>query len=161
MKFVSESSLNYELSPSNYDNSPSNYDNSISNYDNSPSNYDNSESNYDKSSSNYSNGASGERRLLLEKDAGMCRVGYYVRADNGVINFFSTDGKRLLYNPKEGIGIFHGENGDFCGVLAMVQGDYVLALTDAGRKILLFAAPYWVSHESGPSCILGKVHIEN
>ncbi|GEM20831.1 hypothetical protein [Nitrosococcus oceani] len=81
VSFIDESRLPYDFSPSNYDNSSSNYDNSVSNYDNSPSNYDNSFSNYD-------NGANGENRLLMKEGSKLYRVGYYVRADNGVTNFF-------------------------------------------------------------------------
>lgn len=73
-----------------YDYSPSNYDNSISNYDNSPSNYDNSESNYDNSSSNYDNSRNGNRRLIYSANGSRTFAGYYVIANNGTTNFFST-----------------------------------------------------------------------
>ena len=139
VSFIDESSLPYDFSPSNYDNSSSNYDNSVSNYDNSPSNYDNSESNYDNSSSNYNNGASGDNRLLMKEGSKLYQVGYYVRADNGVTNFFSTSGKRIFYNPKKGLGVFHGEEGFFCGVLARVENEYQLVLTEVGQKTLLMA----------------------
>jgi len=132
-----ESSLPYEFSPSNYENSPSNYANSVSNYENSPSNYANSESNYANSSSNYANGAGGERRLILEEDGQSYRVGYYVRADSGVINFFSVKGKRLFYSAAAGSGVFHGKSGFFCGVLARVGGELQLVLTEAGERVLL------------------------
>lgn len=139
VSFIKESSLPYEFSPNNYDNSPSNYDNSVSNYDNSPSNYDNSESNYDNSSSNYNNGPNGDNRLLLDERCKLYRVGYYVRADNGVINFFSTKGKRLFYNPGKGSGVFHGKKGFFCGVLARIDNEYQLVLTEKGQQVLLLA----------------------
>lgn len=136
---IDESSLPYGLSPSNYDNSPSNYDNSISNYDNSPSNYDNSESNYNNSASNYDNSQSGSRRLIF-KDGGSSRfAGYYVTASNGVTNFFSPSGKRMFYNSKKGRGIYGGKDGSFCGVLARVEGQLSLALTEHGAKILLLS----------------------
>jgi hypothetical protein len=133
---IDKSTLPYEFSPSNYDNSSSNYDNSVSNYDNSPSNYDNSESNYDNSSSNYNNSRSGNRRLVF-KDGGMLKfAGYYVRAKNGVTNFFSPSGKRMFYNPKKGRAVFGGQSGEFCGVLASVNGEFSLALTEEGLKTL-------------------------
>ncbi|EGA6815099.1 hypothetical protein ACVR4I_004534, partial [Shigella flexneri] len=91
---VDEARLPYDYSPSNYDISPSNYDNSISNYDNSPSNYDNSESNYDNSSSNYDNSRNGNRRLIYSANGSRTFAGYYVIANNGTTNFFSTSGKR-------------------------------------------------------------------
>lgn len=137
--FVRESSLPYQFSPSNYENSPSNYDNSVSNYDNSPSNYDNSESNYDNSPSNYDNSANGGSSLVLKENGRAFRVGYYVRADNGVLNFFSTTGKRLFYNPENGVAVFHGKKGFFCGVLGRVDGKYKLALTEKGEKVLELA----------------------
>ncbi|AKX53513.1 hypothetical protein [Thiopseudomonas alkaliphila] len=139
VSFIDESRLPYDFSPSNYDNSSSNYDNSVSNYDNSPSNYDNSESNYDNSSSNYDNGANGDNRLLMKEGSKLYRVGYYVRADNGVTNFFSSSGKRIFYNPKKGLGVFHGKKGFFCGVLARVENEYQLVLTEVGQKTLLMA----------------------
>jgi hypothetical protein len=136
---VDESSLPYGLSSSNYDNSPSNYDNSIGNYDNSPSNYDNSESNYSNSASNYDNGRSGNKRLIL-KDGGTLKfAGYYVSASNGVTNFFSPSGKRMFYNPKKGRAVFGGRDGSFCGVLARVDGEYSLALTERGMTVLFLS----------------------
>jgi len=139
VSFVKKSSLPYDFSASNYDNSSSNYDNSISNYDNSPSNYDNSESNYDNSSSNYDNGSSGDKRLILKENGQSYRVGYYVRADNGIINFFSVKGKRLFYNTGKGVAVFHGKKGFFCGVLGTVNGTYQLALTEKGKQVLMLA----------------------
>ena len=143
---IDESSLpynlspsNYDNSPSNYDNSPSNYDNSISNYDNSPSNYDNSESNYDNSASNYDNGRNGDRRLIYKDGGSLKFAGYYVAAKNGTTNFYSPRGKRMFYNPKKGRGIFGGKDGSFCGVLARVNGELSLALTERGAKILLLS----------------------
>jgi hypothetical protein len=136
---VDESALPYDFSPSNYDNSPSNYDNSLSNYDNSPSNYDNSESNYDNSASNYDNGRNGKRRLLYKDGGSLKFAGYYVSAKNGTTNFFSPTGKRMFYNPKKGHGVFGGKDGSFCGVLARVGGEFSLALTERGVKILMLA----------------------
>jgi hypothetical protein len=139
VSFIDESKLPYDFSLGNYDNSSGNYDNSVGNYDNSPGNYDNTEGNYDNSSSNYDNGASGDNRLLMKEGSKLLRVGYYVRADNGVTNFFSTSGKRIFYNPKKGIGVFHGKEGFFCGVLARVENEYQLVLTEVGQKTLLMA----------------------
>ncbi len=136
---VDEARLPYELSPSNYDNSPSNYDNSVSNYDNSPSNYDNSESNYDNSASNYDNSRNRSRRLIYREGGAPKFAGYYVAASNGTTNFFSPRGKRMFYNPKKGRGVFGGKDGSFCGVLANVNGQLSLALTERGTKILLLS----------------------
>ncbi|MBL7535477.1 hypothetical protein [Escherichia coli] len=99
---VDEARLPYDYSPSNYDISPSNYDNSISNYDNSPSNYDNSESNYDNSSSNYDNSRNGNRRLIYSANGSRTFAGYYVIANNGTTNFFSTSGNKDVLHPKRG-----------------------------------------------------------
>lgn len=129
---VNEASLPYDFAPSNYDNS-------ISNYDNSPSNYDNSESNYDNSASNFDNSRSGDRRLIYTDGSTPKFAGYYVRAKNGVTNFFSPSGKRIFYNPKKGRGIYGGKDGSFCGVLARVDGKFSLALTESGLKLLLLS----------------------
>ena len=136
---VDEARLPYDHSPSNYDNSPSNYDSSISNYDNSPSNYDNSESNYDNSASNYENGRSGNRRLIYSSNGSQTFAGYYVIADNGTTNFFSPSGKRMFYTPKGGRGVYGGKDGSFCGVLAVVDGQFSLALTENGLKIMFLS----------------------
>ena len=122
---VDESALPYDFSPSNYDNSSSNYENS--------------ESNYDNSSSNYDNGRSGERRLLYKDGSSLKFAGYYVRAGNGVTNFFSSKGKRMFYNPKKGRAVFNGKDGSFCGVLGSVNGQFSLALTEQGVKTLLLS----------------------
>lgn len=139
VSFVDESLLSYDLSPNNYNNSPNNYDNSINNYDNSPNNYDNSESNYDNSSSNFDNSSSGDKQLIVEKNNKYYRVGYYVQTNNGVINFFSTRGKRLFYHSGEGNGVFHGGKGFFCGALGRLNGKYQLILTKKGEQTLMLA----------------------
>jgi len=134
---VDEKTLPYELSPKNYDLSPSNYDNSVSNYDNSPSNYDNSSSNYDNSPSNYDNTIKGDRSILVKEGQKMLHYGYYVTNKNGVTNYYSPKGKRLFYRPKGGKGLYHGKKGFFCGVVAKVDGEIRLALTEEGERVLL------------------------
>ncbi len=136
---INESSLPYNLSPSNYNNSPSNYDNSISNYDNSSSNYDNSESNYSNSASNYDNSRNGKRRLIFKDGSSLKFAGYYVQASNGVTNFFSPSGKRMFYNPKKSRAVFGGKDGTFCGVLARVDGEFSLALTERGMRVMFLS----------------------
>lgn len=135
--FVDESSLPYDLSPRNYDNSPRNYDNSVRNYDNSIRNYSNSPRNYDNSHRNYDNGKSGKRRLLIEKNDGLYFAGYYVWSDGGIQNFFSTNGERIFYSPPKTGAIFDSENGEFCGTLANLKGEDVLAITEKGQLVLL------------------------
>ncbi len=137
--FVNESDLPDEFAPGDYANSPSNYDNSINKFENSPSNEQNSESNFANSPSSDYNGPKGDNRLLLEGDRKPHRVGYYVRAESGVLNFFSPKGKRLFYNPGKGVGIFHGKRVFFCGVLARLDGKLQLVLTEKGQEILLLA----------------------
>lgn len=137
---VDETRLPYDYSPSNYDNSLSNYNNSISNYDNSPSNYDNSESNYENSSSNYSNSRSGNRRLIYSANGSQTFAGYYVIASNGTTNFFSASGKRMFYSPKGGRGVYSAKDGSFCGVLAVMNGQFSLALTGNGLKIMFLSS---------------------
>ena len=131
--FINEASLPYNYSPSNYENSESNYVNSISNYDNSSSNYDNSESNYTNSGANYENGINGSKRLILN---GRTFIGYYVTAGNGTTNFFSTSGKRVFYLPKNGKAVFGGDSGEVCGVVATVNNQFSLALTEHGYRVL-------------------------
>ncbi|CSO14186.1 hypothetical protein A8J89_004604 [Shigella sonnei] len=112
---VDEARLPYDYSPSNYDISPSNYDNSISNYDNS---------------------RNGNRRLIYSANGSRTFAGYYVIANNGTTNFFSTSGKRMFYTPKGGRGVYGGKDGSFCGALVVINGQFSLALTDNGLKIM-------------------------
>ncbi|MGK6689628.1 hypothetical protein ACKUZF_000055 [Proteus mirabilis] len=135
---VDEARLPYDYSPSNYDISPSNYDNSISNYDNSPSNYDNSESNYDNSSSNYDNSRNGNRRLIYSANGSRTFAGYYVIK-------LPTMGQRTSFHiwqgmfptpQKQGRGVYGGKDGSFCGALVVINGQFSLALTDNGLKIM-------------------------
>lgn len=137
ISFINESSLPYEYSKSNYSNSPSNYSNSISNYSNSISNYSNSPSNYNNSPSK--NGTNSENRLLVKDGSTLQRVGYYIYTDSGVINFFSTSGKRMFYNPQKGIGVFQGSSGGFTGVLVPIENEYQLFLNETGQKTLFMS----------------------
>ncbi|EFP7266703.1 TPA: hypothetical protein ACIDVL_004543 [Shigella sonnei] len=105
-------------------------------YDYSPSNYDISPSNYDNSSSNYDNSRNGNRRLIYSANGSRTFAGYYVIANNGTTNFFSTSGKRMFYTPKGGRGVYGGKDGSFCGALVVINGQFSLALTDNGLKIM-------------------------
>jgi len=124
---VVESQLPYSLSPQNYDMSPSNYKNSVSNYEYSPSNYNNSSSNYENSPSKYENTINGKRSILVEEKGKFYHQGYFVLNKVGVTNFYSTKGKRLFYSPKDSVGVYHGEKGFFCEVLAKFDGKVRLA----------------------------------
>lgn len=139
VSFINEARLPYELSSRNYDISSRNYDNSIRNYDNSPRNYDNSPRNYDNSPRNSDNGSSSNNRLLIEKGSSLYRIGYYTKNSSGITNFYSTSGERIFYNPKLGAGIYGGESGDFSGVLADVEEEYRLVLTESGQKTLFIS----------------------
>ena len=132
VSFIDEMSLPYEFSPSNYENSPSNYKNSVNNYENSDSNYNNS-------SANYSNSSSSGKPLLIEEDGELISLGHYVLSEGGVTNIYSSSGDRIFYNPKKGIGVYHGTSGEFCGVLALVKNKYRLVLTEVGKKALFMA----------------------
>ena len=134
--YISEASLPYELSPSNYENSPSNYDNSLRNYDNSPLNYANSPSNYDNSPRNYDNSINGEHRLYYTRDGlHMTWAGYFVVRDDGYTNFFSPNGTRIFFKPKDHNGVFSATDGTFCGALGNVGDRLSLALTSHGTSV--------------------------
>ncbi|ENP6593468.1 hypothetical protein ACD052_004581 [Shigella flexneri] len=98
--------------------------------------YDYSPSNYDNSSSNYDNSRNGNRRLIYSANGSRTFAGYYVIANNGTTNFFSTSGKRMFYTPKGGRGVYGGKDGSFCGALVVINGQFSLALTDNGLKIM-------------------------
>lgn len=128
-----ESDLPFELSPSKFSNSPSKFSNSASKFSNSPSKFSNSPSKFDNSSSKFDNGKNGKRRLLLEKEGSYFYIGYYVWGEVGLINFFSSNGKRMFYSPSETDALFGGEDGEFCGTLATLKGEKVLVLTEKGQ----------------------------
>ena len=137
VSFLDKSSLPYEYSESKYANSPSKYSNSVSKYDNSESKYANSSSKYSNSPSK--NGSNSKNRLLLRDGSSLYRIGYYTYSDSGVTNFFSASGKRMFYNPQEGIGVFESSNGAFSGVLVPIENEYQLILTETGQKVLLMS----------------------
>ena len=43
------------------------------------------------------------------------------------------------YAPAEGRAVFHGKSGFFCGVLARVDGELHLVLTERGEQVLLLS----------------------
>ncbi|MBW9009373.1 hypothetical protein KZB11_25135, partial [Escherichia coli] len=90
----------------------------------------------DNSSSNYDNSRNGNRRLIYSANGSRTFAGYYVIANNGTTNFFSTSGKRMFYTPKGGRGVYGGKDGSFCGALVVINGQFSLALTDNGLKIM-------------------------
>jgi len=117
----------YSLGPANYDNSPTNYANSATNYDNSATNYDNSHTNYDNSKTNYENGPSGNRSVIGPSGS---RVGYYVFSSAGVLNFYSSQ-RRVAFMPSGGHtqSVFASSGNTWCGTIADISGEPVLALT--------------------------------
>jgi hypothetical protein len=134
---VDEKKLPYQYSPANFDISPSNFKNTISNFDNSSSNFNNLSSNFENSPSNYENTKNGNRSIIVEEENKLIHYGYYVSTDNGVTNFFSVKGKRIFYSPKGSKGVYHGTKGFFCGVMAKIEGEMRLALTEQGMRVLL------------------------
>ncbi|MDD0435742.1 hypothetical protein PS030_11065, partial [Shigella sonnei] len=85
---------------------------------------------------NYDNSRNGNRRLIYSANGSRTFAGYYVIANNGTTNFFSTSGKRMFYTPKGGRGVYGGKDGSFCGALVVINGQFSLALTDNGLKIM-------------------------
>jgi hypothetical protein len=133
--YMAEASFPYEFSAADYDNSPANYDNSLANYENSQANYANSPANYDNSPSNYDNGINGDHRLYyLPDNIHMTWAGYFVVRDHNYVNFFSASGGRVFYSPKS-TGVFSGDDGSFCGVVAKIQGRISLVLTSHGTDV--------------------------
>ena len=128
-----ESDLPFALSPSKFSNSSSKFSNSLSKFNNSLSKFSNSPSKFDNSPSKFDNSRSGNRRLLLAKEGSYFYIGYYVWGDDGLINFFSSGGKRLFYSPSETSALFGSENGEFCGTLAVLKDEKVLVLTEKGQ----------------------------
>jgi len=129
-------SLPTQYSPSYLYNSPSYLYNSPSYLYNSPSYLYNSPSYLYNSPSYLYNGNTGDKRLLLNTNSGLSRVGYYVITDDGLINFFSVKGKRMFYSPKDTPAIFQDSTGKFSGVIAPVGNDYKLLLNNYGVEVV-------------------------
>ncbi len=129
-------SLPMQYSPSYMYNSPSYMYNSPSYMYNSSSYMYNSSSYMYNSPSYMYNGNSGNKRLLLNTNSGLSRVGYYVITDDGLINFFSVKGKRMFYSPKDTPAIFQDSTGKFSGIIAPVSNEYKLLLNSHGVEIM-------------------------
>ncbi len=136
VQVAKESELPVSISPQNPINSPSNSNNAMDNPSNSASNPVNSPSNPENSPSKTENGMDGNRRMLFEKDGVHYFVGYFVLAENNLLNFFSPYGKRVFYNPSGSAALFGSDNGEFCGALATVDGKTVVILTEKGQSAL-------------------------
>ena len=130
---ANESDLPFSLSPSDFSNSPNKFSNSISKFSNSTSKFSNSSAKFENSPSKSENGKNGERRILRESDGSYYYLGYYVRNDEGLINYFSSDGERLFYTPPETGALFSSDNGEFCGTLAILKDELVIVLTEKGQ----------------------------
>jgi len=136
VQVAKESELPVSISPQNPINSPSNSNNAIDNPSNSASNPINSPSNPENSPSKTENGVDGNRRMLFEKDGVHYFVGYFVQAENNLLNFFSPYEKRIFYTPSGSSALFESDNGEFCGALATVNGKTVIILTEKGQSAL-------------------------
>ncbi|WP_209837516.1 hypothetical protein, partial [Rubellimicrobium aerolatum] len=123
---VDESRLPYDLSPSKYENSPSKYENSASKYENSESKYSNSPSKYENSASKYENGPNGERRVYTNDGR---VLGYYVFSEDGILNFFSYESRRVAYLPAGGHTQSIFSNTGWCGIIVEDQNQLVLGLS--------------------------------
>lgn len=125
---IDPSALPYDLGPDKYDNSSSRYDNSSSKYDNSDSKYDNSPSKYDNSASNYANRVGGGRNLVTEDGKAL---GYYVFGDDGIINFFNYNSRRVAYLPSGGHTQSVFTEDGWCGTLGEIRGGLALGITQS------------------------------
>jgi hypothetical protein len=139
VEFIDEANLPFNLSPSNFENSSSNFNNSIANFDNSSANFNNSKANFENSTANFENSRSGERRLLLEGQGRLTYAGYYVPNEDGVVNFFSTSGERMFYNPSGTRAVFDAKKGRFAGVFVKLNGQLTLVLTSQGERVLFLS----------------------
>ena len=118
---IDPSALSYDLGPEKYDNSSSKYDNSDSKYDNSPSKYDNSQSKYD-------NRVGGGRNLVTEDGK---VLGYYVFGEDGIINFFNYNSRRVGYLPSGGHTQSVFTEDGWCGTLGEIRGGLALGITQS------------------------------
>lgn len=120
--------LPFNLSPDKFDNSPDKFDNSSDKFDNSPDKFGNSPDNFDNSPDNFENRVGGGRNVLL--DGGEV-IGYYVFSDDGVLNFYNYDSRRVAYLPAgDHTQSVFLEDG-WCGTLARIQGRVTLGLTQS------------------------------
>lgn len=65
-------------------------------------------------------------------------IGYYVRSDKGIINYFSIDGERLFYTPCSGSGIFRSKTGEHVGYLLQPDHDHYHLILDKSRVATIY-----------------------
>ena len=123
---IDPSLLPYSLSPDKYTNSPTKYANSSTTYDNAATTYSNSASTYKNSSTTYGNGINGDRRLYDNEGN---YLGYYVFSDSGVLNIYSSKGRRFAYIPNADTQSIFFSDGGWCGTIAEDGGETVAAIT--------------------------------
>ena len=133
---IQESSVPYSLSPNKYSNSPNKYSNSPNKYSNSENKYSNSPNKYSNSPNKYSNGPSGSNSLVTEDNY---YVGYYLQNNDGMINFFNSNGERLGYLPagNHTASIFHSKQSKWCGTFGLINGERVIGLVSDCYYFLL------------------------
>jgi len=134
-----ESSIPTPLSPKKDSNSPKNFDNSLDNPRNSTSEFSNSTLNPSNRSAAKGNGIKGNNRLLLKDGSKYRYIGYWVKADTGVVNLFSPSVKvkRLFYSPPNTGAIFDAEEGTFCGTISLNNNKAVLLITNEGYRAFI------------------------
>ena len=122
---INTSSLPYDLKPSYYLNKPSYYLNKESYYLNKSSYYLNKSSYYQNKRSHYQNKETGSNRLLSEDGV---YVGYFVKRDDGHVNYFYASGSRFGFTPTGGHTDSIFSDGSWCGTIGQIDGVSVVGL---------------------------------
>lgn len=104
-------SANWKNNPANWKNSSANWENNQANWKNNAKNWKNDPANWENNPANWKNNPNNQARRDFIDSNGRT-IGYVVPQEDGGLNVFSNEGKRMLYTTPSSNGLFNekGEN---------------------------------------------------
>lgn len=121
---VEPSQMPFDLGPAAPANKPSRQSNSPSAAGNSGGAPGNGSGIYANSPDNPANAPDGGRAILADGEV----VGYYT-TNAGVLNLFTSSGRRVAYRPARGSKSLFSTNGKWCGTVASTGGGFAFGMT--------------------------------
>ena len=121
---VEPSQMPFDLGPGAPANQPARQSNAPYAAGNSAGAPGNGSSIYANAPDNPANGPDGGRAILADGEV----VGYYTR-NGGVLNLFTSAGRRVAYRPARGTKSLFSTGGQWCGTVADTGGGFALGLT--------------------------------
>ncbi len=81
-------------------------------------------------------GDPNKKRLLLARNGRFFTIGSYTEQKGGGIDFYTADGRQIIYSPKRTDALYRRQDNAFCGSLIKFGKTKVVALTELGRAVL-------------------------